>query len=212
MSVTAADAASRYAPTRSRHSSASSFEAPVESTRSQNIAVGVRRQPPLAADSRGRNRGFRASPTAAGVESVSGVDPVSEGAPQEARRFAPPRARGGGQGRPGARAASAGATRGGLCAVALPAQQVGQFAEAVRTARGEGSRPRHPPCQNARKAQKFTPVRGSSGESRLIVPVPQSRVPTTNICLATVASGAALDFVDFGGDLACNWLELGEDA
>jgi hypothetical protein len=34
-------------------------------------------------------------------------------------------------------------------------------------------------------------------------------VPTTNICLA---SGAALDFVDFGGDLACNWLELGEDA
>jgi len=67
-------------------------------------------------------------------------------------------------------------------------------------------------CQNARKAQKFTPVRGSSGESRLIVPVPQSRVPTTNICLATVASGAALDFVDFGGDLACNWLELGEDA
>ena len=26
-------------------------------------------------------------------------------------------------------------------------------------------------CQNARKAQKFTPVRGSSGESRLIVPV-----------------------------------------
>jgi hypothetical protein len=46
----------------------------------------------------------------------------------------------------------------------------------------------------------------------LIVPVPQSRVPTTNICLATVASGAALDFVEFGGDLACNWLELGEDA
>jgi hypothetical protein len=46
----------------------------------------------------------------------------------------------------------------------------------------------------------------------LIVPVPQSRVPTTNICLAPVASGAALDFVDFGGDLACNWLELGEDA
>ena len=26
-------------------------------------------------------------------------------------------------------------------------------------------------CQNARNAQKFTPVRGSSGESRLIVPV-----------------------------------------
>jgi hypothetical protein len=26
----------------------------------------------------------------------------------------------------------------------------------------------HPSCQNARKAQKFTPVWGSSGESRLI--------------------------------------------
>jgi hypothetical protein len=39
---------------------------------------------------------------------------------------------------------------------------------AVRTARGEGSRPPRLSCQNAGKAQKFTPVRGSSRESQLI--------------------------------------------
>ena len=46
ISITAIDAASRYAPTRSRHSSASSRAAiPVESTRSQNITVMCLRSP-----------------------------------------------------------------------------------------------------------------------------------------------------------------------
>ena len=50
ISITAVEAASRYAPTKSRHSSASSRAAmPVESTRSQNITVTCLRSPEASA-------------------------------------------------------------------------------------------------------------------------------------------------------------------
>ena len=51
----------------------------------------------------------------------------------------------------------------------MPAEN-GQISRSttVRAAQGDGSRPRRPPsCRNAGKAQKFTTVRGSSGESGL---------------------------------------------
>jgi hypothetical protein len=47
---------------------------------------------------------------------------------------------------------------------------------------------------------------------RYVIELGRALPPLPEAARTEANSGAALDFVDSGGDPACNWLELGEDA